>query len=220
MCTQKTGLSAKGLQRELGLGSYKTAWLMLQKLRDAMVRIGRDKLTGTVEVDETYVGGQETRVGGRELVGKSLVVIAVELEGANVGRIRLRHVPDASGQSLVGFIKDSVAKGAQVRTDDWNGYNGVREAGYRHRVTPVKGDPKRALKYFAHVHLVASLLKRWLGATHQGRVAGKHLQRYLDEYVFRFNRRRSKHVGKLFHRLVEQVVLRQAKTYPELTRPK
>ena len=100
MCTQKTGLSAKGLQRELGLGSYKTAWLMLQKLRDAMVRVGRDKLTGTVEVDETYVGGQESRVGGRELVGKSLVAIAVELEGRKVGRIRLRHVPDASGQSL------------------------------------------------------------------------------------------------------------------------
>jgi transposase-like protein len=220
MCTQKTGLSAKGLQRELGLGSYKTAWLMLQKLRDAMVRVGRDKLTGTVEVDETYVGGPERRVGGRELVGKSLVAIAVELEGGKVGRIRLRHVPDASGLSLVGFIEDSAAKGSEIHTDDWNGYNRVREAGYRHRVTPVRGDPKRALKYFPYVHLIASLLKRWLGATHQGRVTGKHLQRYLDEYAFRFNRRRSEHVGKLFHRLVEQLVLRQAKTYPEITRAK
>lgn len=220
MCTQKTGLSAKGLQRELGVGSYKTAWLMLQKLRDAMVRVGRDKLTGTVEVDETYVGGQENRVGGRELVGKSLVVLAVELEGKKVGRIRLRHIPDASGQSLIGFIEDSVAKGSAIHTDDWNGYNRVADAGYRHWVTPVLGDPKRALKYFAHVHLVASLLKRWLGATHQGRVTGKHLQRYLDEYAFRFNRRRSEHVGKLFHRLVEQLVLRQAKTYPEITRAK
>ena len=170
MCTQKTGLSAKGLQRELGLGSYKTAWLMLQKLRGAMVRVGRDKLTGTVEVDETYVGGQESRVGGRELVGKSLVAIAVELDGKKVGRIRLRHIPDASGKSLVGFVEDSVAKGSQVHTDDWNGYNRVGEAGYHHRVTPVLGDPKRALKYSSHVHLVASLLKRWLGATHQGRV--------------------------------------------------
>lgn len=191
MCTQKTGLSAKGLQRELGLGSYRTAWLMLQKLREAMVRVGRERLAGTVEVDETYVGGQESRVGGRELVGKSLVAIAVELEGKKVGRIRLRHAPDASGQSLVGFIQDSVAKGAEVHTDDWNGYNRVGEAGYRHRVTPVLADPQRALKHFPHVHLVASLLKRWLGATHQGRVTGKHLQRYLDEYAFRFNRRRS-----------------------------
>lgn len=220
MCTQKTGLSAKGLQRELGLGSYKTAWLMLQKLRHAMVRVGREQLTGTVEVDETYLGGQESGVGGRELVGKSLVAMAVELEGKKVGRIRLRHVPDASGQSLVGFITDTVAKGAEVPTDDWNGYNRVGEAGYRHRVTPVLGDPKRALKHFPHVHLVASLLKRWLGATHQGRVTGKHLQRYLDEYAFRFNRRRSEHVGKLFHRLVEQLVLRQAKTYLEITRTK
>ena len=220
MCTQKTGLSAKGLERALGLGSYKTAWLMLQKLRQAMVRIGRDTLTGTVEVDETYVGGEETGVGGRQLVGKALVAIAVELEGKKVGRIRLRHVPDASGKSLVGFIADCVGKGAKVHTDDWNGYNSVPEAGYTHRVTPVLGDPKRALKYFPHVHLVASLLKRWLGATHQGRVTGKHLQRYLDEYAFRSNRRRSEHVGKLFHRLVEQLVLLQAKTYPEITRTK
>jgi transposase-like protein len=154
------------------------------------------------------------------LVGKSLVAIAVELDGKKAGRIRLRHIPDASGQSLVGFVEDSVAKGSQVHTDDWNGYNRVGEAGYHHRVTPVLGDPKRALKYFSHVHLVASLLKRWLGATHQGRVTGKHLQRYLDEYAFRFNRRRSEHVGKLFHRLVEQLVLRQAKTYPEITRAK
>ena len=220
ICTQKTGMSAKGLERELGLGSYKTAWLMLQKLRQAMVRMGRDTLTGTVEVDETYVGGEEAGVGGRQLVGKALVAIAVELDGKKVGRIRLRHVPDASGKSLVGFIADCVGKGSKVHTDDWNGYNSVQEAGYIHRVTPVLGDPQRALKHFPHVHLVASLLKRWLGATHQGRVTGKHLQRYLDEYAFRFNRRRSEHVGKLFHRLVEQLVLRQAETYPEITRAK
>jgi transposase-like protein len=220
MCTQKTGLSAKGLERELGLGCYQTAWLMLQKLRQAMVRIGRDTLEGTVEVDETYVGGEESGVSGRQLVGKALVVVAVELDGKKIGRVRLRHVPDASGNSLVGFIADCVEKGAKVHTDDWNGYNGVRAAGYIHHVTPIRGDPERALRYFPHVHLVASLIKRWLGATHQGKVTAKHLQRYLDEYAFRFNRRRSKHVGKLFHRLAEQLVLRQAETYPEVTRVK
>lgn len=191
---------------------------MLQKLRQAMVRIGRDTLAGTVEVDEAYVGGEESGVRGRQLVGKALVAIAVELDGKKIGRIRLRHIPDASGQSLVGFITDCVVKGAKVHTDDWNGYNRVQEAGYIHQVTPIQGDPERALKYFPHVHLVASLIKRWLGATHQGKVTSKHLHRYLDEYAFRFNRRHSRHVGKLFHRLAEQLVLRQAETYPEITR--
>ncbi len=215
LCTQKTGVSAKTLQRELRIG-YKTAWLMLQKLRQATVRAERCQLSGTVEVDETYVGGAESGVGGRELVGKALVAIAVELDGKKVGRVRLRHIPDASGASLVGFLNDCVAKGSQVRTDDWNGYNGVQAAGFAHRVTPIHGDPERALKFFPHVHLVASLLKRWLGATHQGRVQKTHLQAYLDEYAFRFNRRRSLHVGKIFHRLVEQMVIHKAKTYREI----
>ena len=215
LCTQKTGVSAKTLQRELKVG-YKTAWLMLQKLRRAMVRAERSPLVGTVEVDETYVGGEEAGVGGRELVGKALVVIAVELNGKKIERIRLRHVPDASGKSLVGFICDYVAKGAKVHTDDWNGYNGVQAAGYSHRVTPIQGDPERAIKFFPHVHLIASLLKRWLGATHQGAVQKKHLQVYLDEYVFRFNRRRSKHVGKIFRRLVEQIAMHKAKSYKEI----
>jgi transposase-like protein len=215
LCTQKTGVSAKTLQRELRIG-YKTAWLMLQKLRQATVRAERSQLSGTVEVDETYVGGAESGVGGRELAGKALVAIAVELDGKKVGRVRLRHVLDASGASLVGFISDSVAKGSQVRTDDWNGYNGVQAAGFAHRVIPIHGDPERAKRFFPHVHLVASLLKRWLGATHQGRVQKPHLQAYLDEYAFRFNRRRSMHVGKIFHRLVEQMVIHKAKTYREI----
>lgn len=215
LCTQKTGVSAKTLQRELKIG-YKTAWLMLQKLRQATVRAERNPLSGTVEVDETYVGAAESGVGGRELAGKALVVIAVELDGKKVGRVRLRHIPDASGASLVGFLKDCVAKGSPVRTDDWNGYNGVQAAGFAHRVTPIHGDPERARRFFPHVHLVASLLKRWLRATHQGRVQKPHLQAYLDEYAFRFNRRRSMHVGKIFHRLVEQMVIHKAKTYREM----
>jgi len=217
MCTQKTGLSAAGLQRELGLGSYRTAWLMLQKLRQAMVCIGREPLRGSIEVDETYLGGEEQGVGGRELVGKALVVIAVELAGRSVGRIRLRHIPDASGTSLVGFIIDSVEPGARVHTDGWQGYSKVAEAGYRHQVSVIEGQTDPATKVFPHVHLVASLLKRWLMATHQGKISPKHLQRYLDEFGFRFNRRRSRHVGKLFHRLTQQLVLRQAQTYAEIT---
>ena len=216
-CTQRTGLSAKGLQRELGLGSYQTAWLMLQKLRQAMVRIGREKLRGSVEVDETYVGGAEKGVHGRKLKGKALVAIAVELDGRKVGRVRLRHVPNGSGKSLVGFVGDCVETGSRVHTDGWSGYNGLKKAGYRHRVTHTAGDDELAVEVFPHVHLVASLLKRWLGATHQGRVRHKHLQGYLDEYAFRFNRRKSRHVGKIFHRLCEQLVLRQARTYRQIT---
>lgn len=215
VCTQKTGLSAAGLQRELGLGSYRTAWLMFQKLRQAMVRMGRELLRGGVEVDETYLGASESGVHGRQLVGKALVVIAVELEGAKVGRVRLRHVPDGSASSLVGFVTDGVEPGTTVHTDGWQGYAGLSKAGYTHRVTPTRGG-ELAVDVFPHVHLVASLLKRWLGATHQGNVSPKHLQGYLDEFAFRFNRRRSRHVGKIFHRLAEQLFLRQARTYRQI----
>ncbi len=216
VCTQKTGLSAAGLQRELGLGSYRTAWLMLQKLRQAMVRLGRESLRGEVEVDETFLGASESGVYGRQLVGKALVVIAVELAGAKVGRVRLRHVPDSSASSLVDFVVDCVEAGTRVHTDGWNGYIGLTKAGYVHRVTPTKGDGDFAVDAFPHVHLVASLLKRWLGATHQGNVSPKHLQSYLDEFAFRFNRRRSRHVGKIFHRLAEQLFLRQGQTYQQI----
>lgn len=218
LCTQKTGVSAKTLQRELKVGS-KTAWLMLQKLRQATIRADRSQLTGRVEVDETFVGGQESGVVGRQAGDKALVVIAVELEGKKVGRVRWRLIPDASGASLVGFLKDCVTPGTTVHTDDWNGYHGVRAAGFVHRVNVLQGDAERVRKFFPHVHLVASLLKRWLLATHQRRVEKAHLQVYLDEYAFRFNRRRSKHVGKIFYRLMEQMVLRKAKGYKDIVNP-
>lgn len=216
-CTQKTGLSAAGLQRELGLGSYRTAWLMLQKLRQAMVRVQREHLQGAVQVDETYVGGEETQAGvrGRQLEGKALVVIAVELEGKKIGRIRLRRIPKASAEELIGFVRDVVQAGATVHTDGWPGYSQMSSAGFRHRVTPVS-DESKALTVFPQVHLVASLLKRWLLGTHHGKVSPKHLQRYLDEFAFRFNRRRSAHVGKVFHRLAELLVLRRAQSYREI----
>jgi transposase-like protein len=209
VCTQKTGLSAKTLQRELGLRHYRPAWLMLQKLRQAMVRIGRERLRGLVEADETYIGGQEEGVTGRELAGKALVAIAVELDGRRLGRIRLSHITDASADTLGLFMAEAVEPGATVHTDGWHGYDRLSAQGYLHRVTHTRGDHQVAAEVFRHVHLVASLLKRWLGATHQGKVEEKHLQRYLDEFTFRFNRRRSKHVGQLFHRLAEQLVLRQ-----------
>jgi transposase-like protein len=217
-CTQKTGLSAAGLQRELGLGSYRTAWLMLQKLRQAMVRIQRERLQGVVQVDETYVGGEETQEGvrGRQLAGKALVVLAVELEGQKIGRIRLRHIPKASAEDLLGFVGDVVQAGATVHTDGWPGYSQVAMAGFRHRVTQVSNQDGKAITAFPQVHLVASLLKRWLLGTHHGKVGPKHLQRYLDEFTFRFNRRRSTHVGKVFYRLAEQLVLHRAHTYREI----
>jgi hypothetical protein len=159
-CTQKTGLSAVGLQRTLGLGSYRTAWLILQKLREAMIRLGRDQLQKSVEVDETYIGGEEKEIRGRQLVNKALVVIAVELDGRKTGRVRLRHVSDGSSQNLIGFIADCVEPTASVHTDGWKGYTPLPQMGYKHKVTHTNGDGELAVEVFPHVHLVASLLKR------------------------------------------------------------
>ncbi len=215
-CTQQTGLSAAGLRRKLGIGSYRTAWLLMQKLRAAMVRLNRKRLKGLVEVDEAYVGGQEEGVSGCRLVNKCLVLVAVELDGDRMGRIRMRHVGDASARSLRGFVGDSVEPGSTVHTDGWSGYAGLERAGYVHQVTPTRGDEEITAAEFPHVHLVISLLKRWLAGTHQGGVGSKHLQGYLDEFAFRFNRRKSRHVGKIFFRLAEQLVLHETTTYKGL----
>jgi len=188
--THTPGLSALQLQRQLGLRRYETAWAMLQKLRRAMVRPDRDRLRDKVEVDESYVGGPEAGLrGGRELRDKALVVAAVEVRGAASGRVRLQVVPDASGRSLTGFIQATVDPGTIVITDGWQGYAPLTGLGYRHRPR-IQGDPARAEKVLPRVHRVFGNLKTWLRGTHHG-VGHQHLQAYLDEFTFRFNRRRT-----------------------------
>ena len=214
---QKHGTSALDLQRVLGLQSYVTAWTWLHKLRRAMVRPGRDRLHGPVEVDETYIGAVEEGVRGRKTETKALVAVACEERGKGIGRIRLRRLPDASGDALVPFITEAVEPGSQVHTDGWEGYAGLTERGYRHRVTVIRTSKRRAVEVFPRAHLVASLLKRWLLGTHQGAVSFKHLEYYLDEFTFRFNRRTSRSRGKLFERLLEQAVAVEPVPYRILT---
>jgi transposase-like protein len=205
--SQKNGASALGLQRVLGLGSYQTAWAWLHKLRRAMVRPGRDRLTGWVEVDETYLGGLEEGVAGRRRGDKALIVVAAQADGKRIGRIRLRMIRDASAESLHPFVADSIEPGSTVHTDGWQGYKGLNQLGYTHEVTILHGRRHEARQLLPRVHLVVSLLKRWLLGTHQGAVSPAYLEYYLDEFTFRFNRRRSKSRGKLFFRLVEQAVV-------------
>lgn len=189
--THTPGFSALQLQRQLGLKRYETAWTMLQKLRRAMVRPERDRILGTVEVDETYIGGlEEGRRGGRQRdSAKSIVVGAVEVRGRGSGRIRLSVVEDLSETSLVGFVKEAVAPGSIVLTDGWQGYTPLRKNGYDHR-PKTQGEAKNAAKLLPRVHRVFSNLKTWLAGVHHG-VSRKHLQHYLNEYVFRFNRRKT-----------------------------
>jgi len=213
---QKTGASALGLQRLLGLGSYETGWTWLHKLRRAMVRPGRDRLSGRVEVDESFVGGGGAQ--GRSTATKALIVIAAEEVGQVIGRIRLRRVPDGSADSLQTFVKETIAPGSLVHTDGWHGYDGLKAAGYRHRVTLLRGREALAMKCLPRVHRVASLLKRWLLGTHQGAVSQAHLDYYLDEFTFRFNRRTSRHRGLLFFRLAQQAVAVEPAPYHRLVK--
>ncbi len=202
--SQKSGVSALGLQRVLGLGSYHTAWNWLHKLRRAMVRPGRDRLSGTVEVDEIFIGGERSGKRGRGAEGKALVVIAAQEAEKGIGRIRMRRVTDAAGDSLEPAVWEMVEPGCVVRTDGGRGYSGLTELGYHHEVAtkqPDLGDNLLPL-----VNRVASLLKRWLLGTHQGAVQHSHLEYYLDEYTFRFNRRSSKSRGLLFYRLLSQAI--------------
>jgi len=218
--TQKNGASALGLQRVLGLKKYQAAWTMLHKLRRAMVRPGRDLLTGRVEVDECYVGGLEEGLPGRLNLEKALVVVAAQEDGPGTGRIRMRQIPDASAESLMPFVQDTVAPGSVIHTDGWLGYLPLESKGYEHEVTFLKGKKKETpSELMPRVHRVISLLKRWLIGTHQGAVSHKHLDYYLDEFTFRFNRRRSKSRGKLFFRLAQQAVAVDPVTYHRIVHP-
>jgi len=211
VCTQKSGASAKAIQRILELGSYETAWAWMHKLRRAMIRPGRDQLSGTVEMDETFIGGEKPGKRGRGATGKVLVGIAVEDKGKKgLGRIRLGVLPDASAKSLTAFAKERIELGSALRSDGWLGYEGMVAAGYRKEVAK-----KTELKL---AHLVVSLLKRWLLGTHQGAVSHEHLAYYLDEYTFRFNRRASVHRGKLFYRLLQNAIQIEPVTYGQIAR--
>jgi transposase-like protein len=200
----KQGGSALGLQKALGLGSYETAWSWLHKLRRAMVRPGRDRLSGTIELDEIYIGGVKKGKRGRGADGKALVLIAAEDDSRRIGRIRLHRVADASSASLLPAVTACVKPGSRLRTDGWSGYSQLAAQAYDHTV--VRKDADIGENLLPLVNRVAALLKRWLVGTHQGAVRPSHLDYYLDEFTFRFNRRTSRHRGKLFYRLVQQAV--------------
>jgi len=214
--SQKPGASALGIQRVLGLGSYETAWAWLHKLRRAMVRPGRDQLTGEVEVDETFVGGVESGGGRRHLGRKALVAIAAEVRGPAVGRIRMKRVRDSSAASLQPFVQETVVAGATVVTDGFQSYRGLSAVGYHHDRRVLLGSGESADAVLPRVHRVAALFKRWLLGTHQGGVSQEQLNYYLDEFTFRFNRRTSRSRGKLFYRLVQQAVLIDPVPYAKL----
>lgn len=200
---QKQGASALGVQRVLGV-SYPTAWRWLHKLRRAMVRPGRNRLAGTVEVDEVYIGGEKPGKRGRGAAGKALILVAAQADGAKTGRIRLVHISNASESMLTAAVCEMIEPKSRVLTDAWDGYTGLAHAGYDHLVVR-----KRAVvgeNVLPCANRVASLLKRWLMGTHQGAVAHSHLDYYLDEFVFRFNRRRSRSRGLLFYRLIEHAL--------------
>jgi transposase-like protein len=217
--TQKNGASALGLQRVLGLKKYETAWTWLHKFRRAMVRPGRELLTGRVEVDECYLGGLEEGLPGRLNLKKTLVAVAAQEDGPGIGRIRMRQISDASAESLMPFVRGSAEPGSVIHTDGWLGYLPLERNGYHHEVTFLKGKKKTPSELMPRVHRVISLLKRWLMGTHQGAVSHKHLDYYLDEFTFRFNRRRSKSRGKLFFRLAQQAVAVDPVPYDRIVHP-
>jgi len=175
----------------------------------AMVRTGRDKLSGDVEVDETYIGGIESGKGkqGRGAVTKTLVVVATECKGKQIGRVRFKCISDASAENLVGFIEENIEKNSTVITDGWRGYSSLSSSKfYSHQVKLISTSKMTAHELLPLVHMVDSLAKRWINGTPQGKVSPKHLAHYLDEFAFRFNRKLPTNRGKLFYRLVQQAV--------------
>lgn len=228
MTAGKNGVSAATLHRLLGFGSYQTAWAMAHRYRTAMVRPGRDRLVGDVEVDETLIGGVRPGSRGRGALGKVLVAVAVEQQVKGFGRCRLAVISNASAAALGRFAADHIEPGSVLITDGWGAYPAIATAGgYRHKPTNVSRSGQPAHIPLPGVHRVASLVKRWLLGTHQGSVEADHVQAYLNEFAFRFNRRGSRHRGLLFRRLLEQAVDVGPVTYrslvvnptPKRTRP-
>jgi transposase-like protein len=202
--TRKSGVNAVNLKDHLGLGSYQTAWLWLHKLRRCTIRQSREPLSGNVEVDEFFIGGLQPGKRGRGANGKTIVLAAVEKQGKKFGRIRLQVVPDCSGDVLEQFITTNITPGSNVVTDGWKGYNFLSKDSYsHHKIITSKADDKSSVLF--GVHRIASLVKRLILGTFQGRFGPEHLQSYMDEYVFRFNRRKSRNIGKKFMRIAQQV---------------
>lgn len=214
---QKQGTSALGLQRVMGFKSYQTAWAHLHKLRRAMVRPDRDRLHGRVEVDESYIGGHEAGVRGRQTEKKAIVAVAIEVkEPRGLGRVRLRRVANVSEACLVPFVQDTVEPGATIHTDGWSSYNLLGNLGYQHEITVLSSTGDPAHVSMPGVHRVASLLKRWILGTHHGSFRMNQLDYYLDEFVFRFNRRTSRSRGLLFYRLLQQCVITEPAPFKNL----
>lgn len=226
---QKHGVSALGLKRVLGLGSYQTAWAMLHRLRRAMLRPGRERLSGLVEVDETYVGGPDTGLAKKRRKArrtrrsklpaskKSIVVVAAEVVAPKgFGRLRLRRVPAATERHVLPFVLDSIEPGSVIRTDGSQIYQSLDQHGYIREKSVILGSGQPAHEKLPAVHRIAALLKRWLLGTHQGAVHPRQLDYYLDEFTFRFNRRSSRSRGLLFYRLLEQAVVIAPVTYLDI----
>lgn len=217
MTGQKTGASALAVQRILGLGSYVTAWTWLHKLRRAMVAPERERLRGEVEIDETFIGSPEPGRHGRRMINKTMVVVAAEKNGRGIGRIRMRRIIDGSAKSIHPFIRETIEPRSVLLTDDWQGYAGMD--GYRRVIIQIAHSGKKASEMMPRVHQVTSLLKRWLMGTHHGAVSHEHLDYYLDEFTFRFNRRTSASRGKLFYRLMQNAVRVSPAPYRSMIKP-
>jgi len=206
---QKTGASATNMTDFMGFGSDETSWYWLHKLRRAMVRQGREKLSGIIEIDETYIGGKEIGNGkqGRGAEDKSLVVVATECIGKKIARVRFKIISEATAENLSSFVEDNIERGSEIITDGWTGYSFLsKNDSYKHNEKVISGSGKQAHELLPHIHLVIALLKKWINGTHQGNLLPKYLEYYLDEFAFRFNRKMSTYRGKLFYRLLQQAV--------------
>lgn len=206
MLVQKNGMSALGLQKLMGFGSYQTAWAWLHKLRTVAVLPDRAKLSGRVEVDETLLGGKHAGKRGRGAAGKILIAVAVEVFERGTGRIRLSVIKDATTKSLRTFIESNIESGSELITDGWKSYKNID--GYKHTVIENTIETENLLP---NVHRVASLLKRWQLGTHQTYITSHKAQNYLEEFTFRYNRRKSNSRGLLFQRLMKQAVFYKSK---------